>query len=574
MSAAEILSGLDAQQVLLPVMLVAITIALALWTVALCAILGAFVWRNVVGKAPSFAKAVIYIALAPFVGVAYAAYVWPVQMVSRYLYTTTREIEFQQSPGPRYCSVKEQAIWEAPRKPIPSGQYPRFAVHVITKGDSKKASHIGFASVVKTKRHGICLMTACHVLEAARTEDGNVRLWAPKTDGGLEEGIGCNIDGKPEVLFASKRLDVVFFKFQDLSMSHVCSVLGRKAAELARHKEGSITVLSPPDKHVDAHCWAHSIVKSTSAFRLRYKASTIPGSSGSPLYNSAGKIVGVHVEHNANKADPWNLGVSAPDLIKYADEWVAGSPKETSAPSESYSYSIDDDLGDDIDELDLFDAREGVYTVRTSGRRVGPEPEFRAGMSWADYMDEYDEAITDYEEKPIKRNHKNLESGNGKPGVPVPPSVSAADCLSSEPSSSKSAPQKSLKKPSAPESASARPAQLFATKESVTPGVKRQTPTLQDNSENGSPHNGQEKPSTPPSNTKLDASSKAKSQRKKRKNGSSKKSQPATPETPASPTSKPPVVSPQAEVQALLLRLKALEKELGKPSSDAGPSRQ
>lgn len=212
-------------------------------------------------------------------------------------------------------------------------------------------SHYGFgACIIHDGR--VLFQTALHVLREVHQAHGQVFL--------ARNGKLFSL-GNITVFGFSEQLDYVLFESEKYRAQVICSALGLSAARLAKVKVGSaIEVYSPPSEgaEVNAVRKSCSVVSQPRAFELAYKASTMKGSSGSPVLQG-NCVVGVHIQANPGKL--CNEGVA---LFPIVSRFKQKESRE--AEDNGFHYVDDLDEGEDLDIVhngNLWETRRANQAV-------------------------------------------------------------------------------------------------------------------------------------------------------------------------------------------------------------------
>jgi hypothetical protein len=281
-------------------------------------------------------------------------------------------------------------------------------------------AHVGFATLIHDpKGTGInnpFLYTAVHVLTAARKET---------------DGITVSLNGKA-VEVPLKRIGLRYSKELDfccipvpLSLGAALGVRSMKVAKYKRNvplavyqtKEGEMLV-------------SRSMSTPVRAFVVKYVASTISGSSGSPLIQN-GKVVGIHLAGALKDGAVENEGVLWVPLVDPRVKESAGSYS-----SQEDDRTRADELKDaDVKAVDRFYSESGElverhYDISGSRYALASYEQVPWNRSWAN--DDLFEEITheEYEEQHIGRMR---ESGSTKrPDFPVKREVVSVPASSKE----------------------------------------------------------------------------------------------------------------------------------------------
>jgi len=326
-----------------------------------------------VGYIQGLPRFVVELVLTPIVG--------PLILFNRVFYTENVELKI---PSPPVVANKEdpseQLEMANPIFPSKAIKLPSCVVSVI----SPDGMHLGFGTFVNTTGTGKVLVTAMHVFRASLQHSTELRL---RNSAGVANTPYKY--GEYWVVRASNALDQVYLSLPN-SFS---SVLAVKCAEQGMYDPSKpITVLSPPT--TEGGAFESSVSKATvqSPLRLKYPATTIPGSSGSPLFQGKA-VVGIHVSGAREDGKIVNRGTA-----------LLGVPAgETSSKAAERPWTFDD--GDDFtveegfeeidDYLDVAERKRGSRILyKAGGKRVMVaafatvnKPKFQPAEYWADDED-------------------------------------------------------------------------------------------------------------------------------------------------------------------------------------------
>lgn len=215
-----------------------------------------------------------------------------------------------------------------------------------------------------------CLLTAYHVLSYNRRAD-----------------LMLNANGK-SIRFSDVRVTPVYFSSESdldyIAMAVpdvIFSKLGMKQAKLASH----ITYGSPVsiNQIIDGQtCYTVGLAqKADKPWMISYAATTVEGTSGAPILNVRGEIVGVHIEGGKIA----NVGV-VPEIFRQKKESAQNGDLFAEDPS---SVEADDALEAEIEaELDYEEFRD-----RHILQYASKYAEYHSGQNWGDMMDDLEEAI-------------------------------------------------------------------------------------------------------------------------------------------------------------------------------------
>jgi hypothetical protein len=196
----------------------------------------------------------------------------------RIVTTAPNSLEFK-SEG---FSVNEMANPNMPMKV--AGVLPKFICHLL----DENLKHVGWASWVKDPNLAWTkaasqgqLYSATHAFKTAAQFDGRIRLWRG----------GVMITIEPRKARMIKHLDQCMIQApRDLGAK-----LGMSIGRLARYVGSKqVTLYAAPETGSSEYRYCTSVsMPDVKAFRLAYPASTLPGSSGTPIVQG-NCIVGVH----------------------------------------------------------------------------------------------------------------------------------------------------------------------------------------------------------------------------------------------------------------------------------------
>lgn len=227
------------------------------------------------------------------------------------------------------------------------------------------------------------LVTALHVYEAAM--DRSDKLWIAGKSG--------RVCFKPTLTMRTKQLDYVYLE----SPANQLSSAGiTKATHCVSSMGLPTSVVSPPTDESELVMYSSCAMPAPrGAFKVSYRANTIKGSSGSPLYTSKG-VFGVHTGCNGDYDDPRNFGsvlVTCKDLLTISQK---SDKKETAAPllrgaahhDFNLVYNIEDGSVSEEDLIDFvgsdmyeFEESGNVY-LPTAGNRVGRPVSYEEPIDW------------------------------------------------------------------------------------------------------------------------------------------------------------------------------------------------
>lgn len=365
----------------------------------LCAILG---YCTRVGTAAAGAPTSV-------VELAVGLYTWPWVAVARYW--DVKECEHKYAPLLPVCEDKavvrkEMANPNCPSKPA---AWPKFLVSLL----NSEGAHVGFGSYLNTA-YGMHLVTAVHVMNASRVGDGIIRV--SNGHGKMYELTDAN----SRIVRGSRDFDQVHIE----GPAALGALLGLRASKPGLFDQSKpVTVFSPTATGIES---ATSMAVSPYAGKLSYAASTIPGSSGSPLIQGE-RVVGVHVEGRLQKGVVRNsgygiLGYLTPSVIRETSSkaahlaWLHEHVEDFEA--EEGWRMIDDflDYKPEMRRMGMFYAGKGRLVTTSASKPVVKEP-FKpvSGIYWADLVDE-----------------EEMEQGNGMPGRKTSSQASPSQAPSSQ----------------------------------------------------------------------------------------------------------------------------------------------
>lgn len=264
-------------------------------------------------------------------------------------------------------------------RPLRSAELPACVASLV----DADGVHLGFCSLVSLEKGKTVIVTALHVLKEALTQGlGKVHILANGKK---------HTPFSPAIAFQSNVLDVVGIN-APLSLG---SALGLKVGAPAIAKaHGVVKVFSPPaSSGAEVRCCTGP-ASHPKAFRIQYSASTVAGSSGSPLMDSNGKIVGVHTYGSLQHGKVVNGGA--------VNFWKLCSPvrvAETSSKAQDRAEYLDEDFqAGDYDErngdeevVDMeYGGEDSRFYIRGTRYRVAPPKAAYVlrGAAWADEEDE------------------------------------------------------------------------------------------------------------------------------------------------------------------------------------------
>jgi hypothetical protein len=240
--------------------------------------------------------------------------------------------------------------------------------------------HVGFGTYVK-RDNEFFLVTALHVFLPlhrlgqpllSKAKAGSVTLW--------KGGIEVIADLTPT--FYSRRGDIIYLRLDP----RYAARLGLRASPTARwHRGDVVMVLSPPVNPGDEFRSSISVSELGDAFQITHKATTCPGSSGSPLF-AGGCVVGMH--HSVDLAKSKNLATPLIEPLKYVQE---SAPRHGGADNE-YEHG---EANEEWDEYDLSQVKGGVtitQLIKTHGKKVDLSGYTTKTGRWGDMPSDYDDA--------------------------------------------------------------------------------------------------------------------------------------------------------------------------------------
>lgn len=439
---------------------------------------------------------------------------------------------------------------------VPLDKAPRFVASVLTRaGDSYK--QMGVISALNHKRLGRVLVTAKHVWDASRfpDEEGDDQLVLGKRF----DGEWRTLIARPKIVAYSNKLDVVLLKVGD----GVYSSLALRAESIVPFTKNTfLNVLSPGADGYDYNV-SSSTAEVARAFELRYLASTVAGSSGSPLYNSKG-VFGIHTgyEKDADSGLFYNIGTVLEDMQKVrATKPVYGKETDWKRDYPTYQW-LDPEDRTPRDSRDSVDWEEEGryylyrrYGVRLAGynedgaiyRELTPEERAREDREFhRQFLEKfYENGPMAVEETPAKVGHSTTTTGEVDTAEFAGEAVNGSlGSRSSDPGSSErqqKSEDASLRMSALKEKYLAvcsrsvegcSPSEVTQDRRDSVPASLRQPSTrMGKDSDNGDSPIGVLEQSTSPSNSKPDEQPEQKApgvQPKKKKKRSSKKSSKST----------------------------------------------
>lgn len=205
---------------------------------------------------------------------------------------------------------------------------PKCMFHIVSINGSGEGRHVGFGSFVQDDVFGgPSIVTAYHVVTACK--EWNERVAFQRGDLRMEVTL-CPVEVIPILDFA--RLAV------PPNMGSLLGVRIGKVGNFSRQKPVTVYSLPEAGKDVTRYRVSRSMAHPEPKFcSLRYAASTLPGSSGSPLFQGSA-VVGVHTHALPIDGKPWNYGTTFLRLNRRA------AAKESSESEGSRNWNLVDDL--------------------------------------------------------------------------------------------------------------------------------------------------------------------------------------------------------------------------------------
>lgn len=206
-----------------------------------------------------------------------------------------------------------------PRSHAVSSELPKFVV-VLRDGD--RVVGCGARVELPDKTNGV--LTAHHVI-------AQLRLASDPRIGGLKSHTKMHPSW--ELLFSSPKMDLAFVKVP----ANVFSQYGISVAKLARTpREGSMVQVYRVEG--GAAFVARGYLSSPSCLKFRHDASTLPGTSGSPMIRND-KVIGIHTEGDTGSGKNGATGVDYFMDLAFAKE---SDPHSTAVFRASEVYDADD----------------------------------------------------------------------------------------------------------------------------------------------------------------------------------------------------------------------------------------
>jgi len=288
-------------------------------------------------------------------------------------------------------SCKEMAN---PHLPLTEGDLPKCVMHILGANND----HIGFASWVHDPnvahlpgaKYGV-IYTALHAVEVAASTDGKIRLYA--------NGVSFTLDPKPV------RIIRAFDQCMLSAPKDLGSYMGLSKGKLKRITASrQVTLYAAPAAGDGRYRKCTSVATlAKTAFRVNYPASTLPGSSGTPIMQG-NFVTGVHTTGTSTRGQVINCG------SLWFDVPCTSHRKESPNRSDDNYVVHDDEIRNPEGRF-----RDEVYTeaemlaqeYEMRQRHIAAALEFRMAMfngryNWAEDSD-YDEGPEDvYEEDVIQ----------------------------------------------------------------------------------------------------------------------------------------------------------------------------
>lgn len=277
--------------------------------------------------------------------------------------------------------VQEMSIAGFALASIPSTDVPKDLVYIVDGSsieDGVPCPQIGTACFLKY-RGRLALGTARHVIDKVRvTSDVLTLSTGKKAVSILFEDL------TPMLVGTTDRADLILYDATVGPLSRASSALGCRFASYSPFSNGAVTIHS----FTDQPKVSTSSARSPQAGVLVYSASTVPGTSGAPIYQR-GKVVGFHT--GADHKQGCNFGCLLPPdgIVKEsAHNQAERFWREQFFPIEE--ADSDDDYGFDYyPESGLKRSRR----FRVKGPLVNeydPSEPLQPSANWADVMDDYD----------------------------------------------------------------------------------------------------------------------------------------------------------------------------------------
>jgi len=273
-------------------------------------------------------------------------------------------------------------------------------LHASPSGSSLFNQVYGVFSRV-TYGNGTVLLTATHLIKALIQSERPIYLRYDGTDYLLD------MDSTKTMLFSEvSDLDVTALQIPD----SVWSVMAMRALKLAKPCSVSgktITIHSPAMESESGWTKSYgSVTRTESLFRVRHKASTSPGTSGSPVFLANGRVVGVHTGYHQDD----NLATIVVNLMKPSNQgtestpgqmdWYEDSPhddyyaeqraREEEGWSEEERYQAFDPYAEEYEQYNDWDDPEYEPTEHALQERYGVNFErmqvYAEGGNWRTYL--------------------------------------------------------------------------------------------------------------------------------------------------------------------------------------------
>lgn len=291
------------------------------------------------------------------------------------------------------------------QNPTADSRLAKGAVTIVTKQNDGGYSHLGFATfaVVGGRR---VLVSSWHGIRGARTSSPILYL----SNGDSVSEVPFS-EIKPVVLI--RALDYVELELTG-KLQTVQSALGIKTAITAKPDPNQlIMVLSPPSVEGGSIQASYGTVIMGTAGIMRYTASTLPGASGSGLFQN-GKLVGVHLSgHRKADGAVCNQGVALWDV----DFDMLKTSRQEYGSSHRTRHLLED-LGD-VEAVEYkvrWKGKEFTVSSELGGSGLSVDEMASANASW--FRDAYrdwgeDQAdsnpMTDYDEDELADQYAEQE---------------------------------------------------------------------------------------------------------------------------------------------------------------------
>jgi len=245
--------------------------------------------------------------------------------------------------------------------------------------------HLGFATYVDAG-YDVVILTAKHVLDAATAADGKIRL--------VGKGGRAHPPFVPFVRRELPKLDQVHI----IAPDHLGATTGAKIMQSADYNNTVAVRLYAMDVSGEV-ATSFSRAEVVKPLEICYAASTLPGSSGSPILQN-GKVVGVHHSGGAPNGVVKNLGSvlvrwdprafikESPNLNQHAGYYVLGPDFPVDEGWETVEDFLNEPAGNRGSKLYLHGRSAAAirFSTQASEDYVPKAMAFqsRTGANWAD----------------------------------------------------------------------------------------------------------------------------------------------------------------------------------------------